>query len=112
LFASVAAYVYEADPPLAARRAPALTLDRDLLRELLGEGELRELLSIAEIAAVELELQRLTPERAVTRPDGIVDLLRDLGPLTIDDIGLRTRDLQLERVFDDLVIARRLVEVR
>ena len=112
LFAFVAAYMYEADTPLAERRATALTLDRDLLRELLGEGELRELLSIDEIAAVELELQRLTPERAVTRPDGIVDLLRDLGPLTIDDIGLRTRDLQLERVLDDLVSARRLVEVR
>ena len=44
LFDYVAAYMYEGDAPLAERRAQALTLDRDLLRELLGQEELRELL--------------------------------------------------------------------
>ena len=38
LFDYVAAYMYEGDAPLAERRAQALTLDRDLLRELLGPG--------------------------------------------------------------------------
>src|SRR5690606_9457894 len=33
LFAFIAAYMYEADTPLAERRAAALTLDRDLLAE-------------------------------------------------------------------------------
>ena len=44
LFDYVAAYMYDGDAPLAERRAQALTLDRDLLRELLGQEELRELL--------------------------------------------------------------------
>ena len=44
LFDYIAPYMYDGDAPLAERRAQALTLDRDLLRELLGQEELRELL--------------------------------------------------------------------
>ena len=44
LFDYIAAYMYEGDAPLVDRRAQALALDRDLLRELLGAEELRELL--------------------------------------------------------------------
>ena len=44
VFAYVAAYIYEQDAPLAERKAQALTLDRGLLRELLGQSELRELI--------------------------------------------------------------------
>src|SRR5262249_15404295 len=44
LFDYVATYMYEDDTPPAERRAQALSLDRDLLRELLGQEELRELL--------------------------------------------------------------------
>ena len=54
LFEFVASYLYEGDTPLAERRAAALTLDRDLLRELLGEGELRELLNDEIVQSVEL----------------------------------------------------------
>ena len=36
--------MYEGDAPLAERRAAALALDRDLLNDLLGSEELRELL--------------------------------------------------------------------
>ena len=49
--------MYEGDAPLAERRAQALTLDRDLLRELLGQEELRELLDPAALADLELALQ-------------------------------------------------------
>src|SRR5947209_9734195 len=41
LFDYVANYMYEDDTPPAERRAQALSLDRDLLRELLGQEELR-----------------------------------------------------------------------
>src|SRR3954470_16836717 len=44
LFDYVATYMYEGDTPNAERRAAALSLDRDLLRELLGQEELRELI--------------------------------------------------------------------
>ena len=41
LFDYVANYMYEDDTPAAERRAQALSLDRDLLRELLGQEELQ-----------------------------------------------------------------------
>ena len=44
LFDYVATYMYEDDTPAAERRAQALSLDRDLLRELLGQEELRDLI--------------------------------------------------------------------
>jgi ATP-dependent Lhr-like helicase len=111
LFSFIAAYLYEADAPLAERRAAALTLDRDLLRELLGEGELRELIDPEVVAAVELELQYLTDRRRVTRPDGVHDMLRDLGPLTMDDIEVRTEGLTVPTVLRDLEAQRRVVEI-
>src|SRR5204862_3013784 len=43
LFDYVATYMYEGDTPNAERRAAALSLDRELLRELLGQEELRDL---------------------------------------------------------------------
>jgi ATP-dependent Lhr-like helicase len=111
LFSFVAAYLYEADAPLAERRATALTLDRDLLRELLGEGELRELIDPEVVAAVELELQHLTEPRRVTRADGVHDLLRDLGPLTLADIEVRSDGLSVPSVLDELEAQRRVIRV-
>ena len=54
--------MYEGDAPLAERRAAALSLDRDLLRDLMGAEELRELIDPGVLADLELELQRLTAE--------------------------------------------------
>src|SRR4030095_8608004 len=39
LFSWIAVYMYEGDAPLAERRAAALALDRELLRDLLGAEE-------------------------------------------------------------------------
>ena len=111
LFSFVAAYLYEADAPAAERRAAALTLDRELLRELLGEGELRELIDPEVVAAVELELQRLTDNRRARHFDGVHDLLRDLGPLSTDDIEVRTERLDAHEAVTHLVDSRRVVEV-
>ena len=58
MFDYVAAFLYEGDAPLAERKAQALTLDRDLLRELIGGGELRDLLDADVLADVEAELQQ------------------------------------------------------
>ena len=63
MFDYVAAYMYDGDTPIAERRAGALTLDRDLLRELLGQEELRELLDGDALADLELSLQSLTDDR-------------------------------------------------
>ncbi|MBA3402627.1 MAG: winged helix DNA-binding domain-containing protein, partial [Actinobacteria bacterium] len=76
LFDYVATYMYEDDTPPEERRAQALSLDRGLLRELMGVEELRELLDLGAIEQVESSL-RLTPRNA----DELHDLLRRAGPL-------------------------------
>ncbi len=79
LFNWIAVYMYEYDAPLAERRAAALALDRDLLRELLGAEDLRELIDPAALDELELELQHLTGSRRARNPDDLHDLLRRLG---------------------------------
>ncbi|TYC98411.1 DEAD/DEAH box helicase [Arthrobacter echini] len=89
LFGYVASFLYEGDSPLAERRAAALSLDPTLLNELLGRAELRELLDARVIAETELELQRLKPDRLARGLEGVADLLRLLGPLTVDELTQR-----------------------
>src|SRR4029077_21211495 len=89
LFSYVAEYMYEGDQPLAERRAQAPTLDRELLAELLGSEDLRELLDPEAIAAVELELQGLLPERFPRDPDEAHDLLVRLGDLNEGETAAR-----------------------
>src|SRR6185436_15576249 len=81
VFDYVAAFLYEGDAPLAERKAQALTLDRRLLSELIGGGELRDLLDLEVLDEVEAELQQLAPERRARSADEIHDLLRRLGDL-------------------------------
>ncbi|HEV1997968.1 MAG TPA: helicase-related protein, partial [Candidatus Dormibacteraeota bacterium] len=82
MFDFIAQYIYEGDSPLGERRAQALTLDRELLAELLGEEELRELIDPAAIASLELELQGLLPGRWPRDRDEAADVLLRLGDLT------------------------------
>ncbi len=89
LFNWIAQYMYEGDAPLAERRAAALALDRDLLRELLGAEELRELLDPGVLADVELELQCLADGRRARGPDEVHDVLRKVGDLTEAEVDLR-----------------------
>jgi ATP-dependent Lhr-like helicase len=89
LFGWVAVYMYEGDAPLAERRAAALALDRELLADLLGAEELRELLDAGALADLELELQCLTDGRRARDVDELHDLLRQLGPLTTAEINAR-----------------------
>ena len=64
LFDYVATYMYEGDTPNAERRAAALALDRDLLSELLGAEELRELIDPEALEEVERSLQLLIRTRS------------------------------------------------
>src|SRR3989442_14800740 len=89
LFDYVAAYMYEGDAPLAERRAGALALDRDLLRELLGQEELRELLDPEALADLELSLQALADDRRGNSVEHLHDLLRRIGDLSSAEIGAR-----------------------
>jgi len=89
LFNWIAAYMYEGDAPLAERRAAALALDRDLLRDLLGAEELRELLDPDVLADVELELQCIADGRRARSPDELHDVLRKVGDLSTAELELR-----------------------
>ncbi|MFZ9629291.1 MAG: Lhr family helicase [Ilumatobacteraceae bacterium] len=89
LFNWIAAYMYEGDAPLAERRAAALALDRELLRDLLGAEELRDVLDPGALADVELELQLLSDGRRARDADELHDVLRRLGDLSRDEIALR-----------------------
>ena len=68
LFDYVATYMYEGDTPNAERRAAALSLDRDLLRELLGQEELRDLIDPGALERVEADLQCLSEPDARRQP--------------------------------------------
>ena len=112
MFDFIASFMYEYDAPLAERQALALTVDQGLLRELLGEPELRDLLDPEVVAVVEAELQRLAPERRVAGVDGVADLLRAVGPLDPDGVSMRMRDPEAApAVIDTLIDARRAIEV-
>jgi ATP-dependent Lhr-like helicase len=76
LFDYIATYMYEDDTPPAERRAQALSLDRDLLRELLGQEELRDLIDLGALEEVEAQL-RGDPRTA----DDLHDKLRLRGDL-------------------------------
>jgi ATP-dependent Lhr-like helicase len=110
-FAYVAAYLYEGDAPLAERKAQALTLDRNLLRELLGQEELRDLLEPQAIADVEADLQGLSPERRARHADAVHDLLRRVGDLTRDELTARV-DGDLRALLAELVDSGRALTVR
>ncbi|MEP9383104.1 ATP-dependent helicase [Nocardioides sp. KR10-350] len=112
LFGYVAQFMYEGDSPIAERRAAALTLDQGLLAELLGRAELRELLDPEVLAEVESELQRTATDRRARGAEGVVDLLRVVGPLTTDEVVERAVPGDVATWLAELAAARRVVEVR
>jgi ATP-dependent helicase Lhr and Lhr-like helicase len=111
LFNWIAAYMYEGDAPLAERRAAALALDRDLLRELLGAEELRDLIDADVLADLELELQRLVENRRARSVDELHDTLRVLGDLSMDELDMRAHEPAAPWVAV-LVAEKRAVELR
>ena len=108
LFGWIATYMYEGDAPLAERRAAALALDKDLLSELLGAEELRDLLDADVMADLELELQRLVDHRAARDADEVHDVLRELGPQSMLELAARvTEPASIETFVEQLVAERR-----
>src|SRR5437899_204875 len=80
LFDYIATYMYEDDTPPAERRAQALSLDRDLLRELLGQEELRELIDADALAEVEASLRPFPKDS-----EALHDVLRLRGDLRVGE---------------------------
>ena len=112
LFDYVATYMYEGDTPNAERRATALALDRNLLRELLGQEELRDLIDPGALAQVENELGHLTDTTRATGHDGLHDILRRLGDLREDEVARRVLGaLDPREMLEELQAQRRAVRV-
>ncbi len=113
LFDYVATYMYEGDTPNAERRAAALSLDRDLLRELLGQEELRDLIDAGALAQVEDDLQCVSNLRRAGNRDQLHDVLRRIGDLTAGEAAQRVlEELDAARMLADLGAERRAVQVR
>lgn len=117
LFSYVAQYMYEGDAPLAERRAQALAIDPEKLRELLGTTDLRELLDAGALEEIEAQLQGLPspehPRPPVRSADGLHDLLLRLGDLTEAEIAARSSegaDLA-SGLLQELLGARRLARI-
>ena len=111
VFDYVAAWMYEGDAPLAERRAQALNLDRNLLRDLLGHAELRTLLDPEAIVEVEAELQQTDPDYHAAHADSVHDLLRRIGDLTTEELTQRTTPEGLASL-ETLFVQHRAAEVR
>jgi len=113
LFDYVATYMYEGDTPNAERRAAALSLDRDLLRELLGQEELRELIDPGALEQLEDDLQFRSEHRRATTRDTLHDVLRTLGDLSLEEAEERVlAGLDAAAMLGDLVAERRAIRVR
>lgn len=100
LFGYVAEFMYQSDAPLAERRASVLSLDSELLRNLLGQVDPGNY-STRRSFAVEEELQRLAPRRRAKGEEGLFDLLRELGPMTVEDPcnGIQAAVKRLRRIW-------------
>ena len=100
LFSYVANYIYDGDAPLAERRAQALAIDQDQLRELLGDADLRELLDAAAIEETEEQLQCVVEGYRARNMDGVHDLLLRLGDMTRAEIALRCESAEVAASVD------------
>ena len=111
LFSYVANYIYDGDAPLAERRAQALSIDQDQLRELMGDADLRELLDIHAIEETEEQLQCVADTYRARNMDGVHDLLLRLGDLTRAELRLRCVTDEVADTVGKLMRARRVLEV-
>ncbi|MGD0648481.1 MAG: crosslink repair DNA glycosylase YcaQ family protein [Acidobacteriaceae bacterium] len=111
LFSYVANYIYDGDAPLAERRAQALSIDQEQLRELLGDADLRELLDSGAIEEVEEQLQCVVDPYKARSMDGVHDLLLRLGDMTRAEIAARSTSEDVTASVDRLIKARRALEL-
>ncbi|MDA1180203.1 MAG: DEAD/DEAH box helicase, partial [Planctomycetota bacterium] len=114
LFSYSGNFIYNGDTPLAERKAQSLTLDYAQLREILGAGEIRELIDPGVLDTTALELQRQSGNLSIRSADDLHDLLRNLGDLTQDEIlqrrGASSADL-IDTWLQELLESRRVILV-
>src|SRR5690606_17793073 len=109
LFGYLGTFLYEADTPLAERKSAALSLDPELLAELLGAEAVRELLDPEVVLETEQQLQRLAPDRRARNAEETADLLHALGDLSTAEAAQRGVD---QEWLAELAAQRRVLQVR
>ncbi len=87
LFGYVAEFMYQSDAPLAERRASVLSLDSELLRNLLGQVD-PGITRPAGHSPWKKSCNDWLGRRAKGE-EGLFDLLRELGPMTVEDPAQR-----------------------
>ncbi len=110
LFGYVGEFIYDQDQPLAERRAAAVSVDPELLAELLGTDASEALFDADAAASVEADLQRLAEPARATTAEALWDVVRTLGPLTGGEIAARGAGAASEWL-DELVAAHRVFPV-
>ena len=90
LFDFVAIQMYEGDLPKGERQMQALTLNRELLGQLLDEGVLPDLLRPEAITDIEGQLQHTTSGYQARSMEELALFLHDLGDLTNEEVSARS----------------------
>ena len=92
VFGYLGEHLYEGDLPHAERQASLLSVDPVLLGELLGTGAVEDMLDAEVVARTVAELQRTVAGWKARGAEGVADLLRELGPLTVEEVAARTEN--------------------
>lgn len=112
LFGYLAEHLYDTDMPHAEHAQALLSVDPDLLGELLGMPDPIALLEPSAIAETTLDVQHLSEERRFSGMEGVAELLRILGPLSQEQLGQRTQDIDdLPACLEELEHAHRICPV-
>ena len=107
VFGYLGEHLYEGDLPHAERQASLLSVDPVLLGELLGTGAVEDMLDAEVVARTVAELQRTVAGWKARGAEGVADLLRELGPLTVEEIAVRTEGGEVAVLLADLEAAHR-----
>lgn len=102
--------------PTRERRSRLMHLHRELLKQILDEETLRNLLDSAAVADVEARLQHTYPERRARDANELARILLELGDLVVeadDEISLQDRIavVKLDALLEALVDDRRAVQI-
>ncbi|HEY8692538.1 MAG TPA: helicase-related protein, partial [Chloroflexota bacterium] len=89
LFSFVGAFMYGTDAPRAERKSAMLSLNRDLLAEVLDAKAMRDLLEPAAIAQMEGRLQRTLPGWKAESADELMEVFLRLVDLTEPEVADR-----------------------
>ncbi len=90
MFNFISVRMYEWDTPKAEQKLQLLTVNRDLLQDLLKDVALNELLRPEAIDAVRGELQHTTPAALARSAEELAVLLQQMGDLSPSEVAQRT----------------------